>query len=93
MESFLTPLLPLYERERAAGRELALAINLHTAGSTYSKPGALLLIATNGAIQNGVILYGMRVQAAGEVEASICNFSGTTMTPIVNLPVRVVTFG
>src|SRR6266446_2107190 len=48
MESFLTPLLPLYERERAAGRDLALAINLHTAGSTYSKPGALLLIAANG---------------------------------------------
>lgn len=48
MESFLTPLLPLYERERAAGRDLALAINLQTAGSTYSKPGALLLIAANG---------------------------------------------
>ena len=48
MESFLTPLLPLYVRERAAGRALALAINLHTAGSTYSKPGALLLIAGNG---------------------------------------------
>ena len=48
MESFLTPLLPLYAREHAAGRDLALAINLHTAGSTYSKPGALLLIAANG---------------------------------------------
>lgn len=48
MESFVTPLRPLFERERSAGRALALAINLQTAGSTYSKPGALLLIAADG---------------------------------------------
>lgn len=48
MESFLNPLLPLFAREQQAGRDVALAINLHTAGSTYSKPGALLLIAADG---------------------------------------------
>ena len=48
MESSLGPLLPLLERERAAGRALALGVLVHTAGSTYRKPGALLLIARSG---------------------------------------------
>ncbi|MFO7277165.1 MAG: XdhC family protein [Pseudomonadota bacterium] len=48
MESSLAPLLPLYERERAAGRAAALAVVLDTAGSTYRKPGALMLIASTG---------------------------------------------
>ena len=47
----------------------------------------------DGAMQNGVLLYAKRVESAGHVEAAICNFSGTTMTPITDLPVRVVTFG
>jgi xanthine/CO dehydrogenase XdhC/CoxF family maturation factor len=41
-------LQPLYLRERSAGRALALAVVLRTAGSTYSKPGASLLIAQSG---------------------------------------------
>jgi xanthine dehydrogenase accessory factor len=48
MEASLGPLLPLLERERAAGRALALGILVHTAGSTYSKPGALIAIAASG---------------------------------------------
>jgi len=48
MEAFLGPLLPLFERERAAGRALALGVLVRTAGSTYRKPGALILIAANG---------------------------------------------
>jgi xanthine/CO dehydrogenase XdhC/CoxF family maturation factor len=48
VEAFLSPLLPLFERERAAGRALALGMLVHTAGSTYRKPGALMLIAANG---------------------------------------------
>jgi xanthine dehydrogenase accessory factor len=48
MESLVTPLLPLFEREREAGRAMALAVVLRTAGSTYSKAGALLLIAADG---------------------------------------------
>jgi xanthine dehydrogenase accessory factor len=48
VEAFLGPLLPLFERERAAGRALALGMLVHTAGSTYRKPGALMLIAVNG---------------------------------------------
>jgi xanthine dehydrogenase accessory factor len=48
MESLLGPLLPLFERERAAGVALALGVLVETAGSTYRKPGALMLIAANG---------------------------------------------
>jgi xanthine dehydrogenase accessory factor len=48
MEAAVGPLLPLYERERAAGRALALGILVDTAGSTYRKSGALMLIAANG---------------------------------------------
>jgi xanthine dehydrogenase accessory factor len=48
MESLLGPLLPLFERERAAGRTVALGLLVDTAGSTYRKSGALMLIASNG---------------------------------------------
>ncbi len=48
MEATLGPLLPLYQRERAAGRAVALGVLVHTAGSTYRKPGALILIAADG---------------------------------------------
>jgi xanthine dehydrogenase accessory factor len=48
MEAFLGPLLPLFERERAAGRAVALGVLVHTEGSTYRKPGALILIAAQG---------------------------------------------
>jgi xanthine/CO dehydrogenase XdhC/CoxF family maturation factor len=48
MEASLGPLLPLYQRERAAGRAMALGVLVHTAGSTYRKPGALILIAADG---------------------------------------------
>jgi len=47
-EALLTPLLPLYARERAGGRDLALAVVVHTSGSTYRKPGALMAIAADG---------------------------------------------
>jgi xanthine dehydrogenase accessory factor len=48
MDSILGPLLPLFERERAAGRALAVGLLVHTAGSTYRKPGAMLLMTASG---------------------------------------------
>jgi xanthine dehydrogenase accessory factor len=48
VESLLGPLLPLLDRERAAGNAVAVGVLVHTAGSTYRKPGALMLIAANG---------------------------------------------
>jgi xanthine/CO dehydrogenase XdhC/CoxF family maturation factor len=72
VESPIAPLLPLFERERAAGRGMALAINLQTAGSTYSKAGALLLIAENGdyaGLLSGGCLEGDLRERAGRVIA------------------------
>jgi xanthine/CO dehydrogenase XdhC/CoxF family maturation factor len=48
MDTELAPLLPLFGRERAAGRAMALGILARTQGSTYRKPGAMLLIAGDG---------------------------------------------
>jgi xanthine dehydrogenase accessory factor len=48
VESLLGPLLPLFERERAADRAVALGLLVDTAGSTYRKAGAMMLIARDG---------------------------------------------
>jgi len=48
MESSLNSLLPLFEREHAAHRAVALGVLVRTIGSTYRKAGALMLIASNG---------------------------------------------
>ncbi len=48
MESVVGPLLPLFERERAARRMLAFGVVIGTVGSTYRKPGAMMVIAANG---------------------------------------------
>jgi xanthine dehydrogenase accessory factor len=41
-------LLPLYERARASQEPLVLCTVIRTGGSTYAKPGALMLIAADG---------------------------------------------
>lgn len=38
----------MLDRERAAGNAVAVGVLVHTAGSTYRKSGALMLIASNG---------------------------------------------
>lgn len=48
MYATIARLLPLFERERAAGRALVLATVVRTAGSTYAKAGAPMLIAADG---------------------------------------------
>lgn len=48
MSVTLSPLLPLFERERRAGRSFVLGVLVHTSGSTYQKPGALILITAPG---------------------------------------------
>ncbi|MBS0389117.1 MAG: XdhC family protein, partial [Proteobacteria bacterium] len=48
MDALISELMPLYERERAGQRPMALAVVLQTAGSTYSKRGAPLLISREG---------------------------------------------
>jgi xanthine dehydrogenase accessory factor len=48
VESLLGPLIPLFDRERTAGNALVVGMLVATTGSTYRKPGALMLIASNG---------------------------------------------
>jgi hypothetical protein len=49
------------------------------------------IVTTGAAIQNGIVLYPNRVASAGHVEVNACNFTGTSMTPISNFPVRIIT--
>ena len=71
MEASLGPLLPLFERERAAGRAVALGVLTHTSGSTYRKPGALILIAADGEyaglIAGGCLEGDLREHARGVI--------------------------
>lgn len=73
MESSLGPLLPLFERERAAGRALAVGLLVRTLGSTYRKPGALMLIAANGdytgLISGGCLEGDLRERALAVIES------------------------
>lgn len=62
-----------------------------TLGVSGAQPGEVPIISTKAALQNGIVLYAQRVSSVGHVEADICNFSGTTMTAINDLPVRVIT--
>ncbi|HXY76364.1 MAG TPA: XdhC family protein [Steroidobacteraceae bacterium] len=72
------PLLPLFARERAAGRALALGLLLHTAGSTYRKPGALILIAAGGEyaglISGGCLEGDLREHARKVIETGAPTF-------------------
>jgi xanthine dehydrogenase accessory factor len=72
MEASVGPLLPLFERERATGRALALGILVHTAGSTYRKPGALIAITASGdyagLISGGCLEGDLREHAQAVIE-------------------------
>jgi len=48
MSAVLRSVMPLFRREREAGRALLLATVVQTSGPTYTKPGALMLIAESG---------------------------------------------
>ena len=72
MDSLISSLLPLYARERAAGRPLALAVVVNTAGSTYSKWGTPLLLAQSGdyaGLLSGGCLEGDLLEHAQQVVA------------------------
>jgi xanthine dehydrogenase accessory factor len=75
MESLLGPLLSFFERERAARKPIALGLLVDTAGSTYRKPGALMLIASSGetagllsggCLESDLAEYARSVIATGE---------------------------
>lgn len=80
MEANLDPLLPLFQRERAVGRALALGVLVHTEGSTYRKPGALILIAANGdyagLISGGCLEGDLREHARAVIETGAAHAVG-----------------
>ena len=71
----------------AAGRCIQSSI-----ATTGAKAGDVPIIATQGTLQNGVFIHAMRTPTDGSVQISLCNMSGTTMTAISNLSVRIITF-
>ena len=86
MESLIAPLLPLYERERSAGRAVALAVVVHTSGSTYRKPGALMLIAADGeyagllsggCLESDLHEHALQVMASGTAKAITYDTGGS----------------
>ena len=67
VEHELHRLLPFFADSRAAAQPLALALVLRTAGSTYRKPGAWMLIARDGryaGLLSGGCLEGARTLGA-----------------------------
>ena len=66
-------LLPLFERARQESQALVLCTVIKTGGSTYAKPGAQMLIATDGeyaGLLSGGCLEGDLREHAREVAAS-----------------------
>jgi xanthine/CO dehydrogenase XdhC/CoxF family maturation factor len=66
-------LLPLFDRARAKNEALVLATVIRTGGSTYAKPGALMLIASDGeyaGLLSGGCLEGDLRERAREVAAT-----------------------
>jgi hypothetical protein len=58
-----------------------------------AKVGQVPIVTIEAPIQNGILMYAMRVESPGHVEVAACNFSGGTMTAISDFPVHVVTIG
>jgi xanthine/CO dehydrogenase XdhC/CoxF family maturation factor len=86
VETLIAPLLPLYERERHAGRAVALAVVVHTIGSTYRKPGALMLIAADGqyagllsggCLESDLREHALEVMASGRAKLITYDTRGT----------------
>jgi xanthine dehydrogenase accessory factor len=73
VQSSISALLPLYERERAASRAAVLAVVTRTEGSTYSKAGGLMLIAADGRysglLSGGCLEGDLREHAAGVLQS------------------------
>jgi xanthine dehydrogenase accessory factor len=72
VESILDTLLPLFHEERSNDRPCALALLVETAGSTYRKAGAMMLIARDGRyaglLSGGCLEGDLREHAVGVID-------------------------
>lgn len=57
-----------------------------------AKIGDSVIFTPQVALQSGIFFLAANVTADNTAAVNVCNLSGTTMTAIVNLPVRVITF-
>jgi hypothetical protein len=55
--------------------------------------GQSVVVSTEAAIQDGIVLYANRVASDGHVEVNACNFTGGAMTAISSFPIHVISFG
>jgi xanthine/CO dehydrogenase XdhC/CoxF family maturation factor len=85
MSSSLQRLLPLFERDWARHLPLVLATLVRTDGSTYTKPGAHMLIAGNGeyagllsggCLEGDLAEHGRAVLATGVAKLARYNTQG-----------------
>jgi hypothetical protein len=53
--------------------------------------GDAVIFSMDGALPEGVLIYGVRVPSNGNVTVKVCNLSGGAMPAITNLPVSVFT--
>jgi hypothetical protein len=58
-----------------------------------AKAGETAWFAADGPVQSGIVMLASRVPADGEFTLNVCNHSGTSLTAINGLPIRVMTFG
>jgi len=78
------------ETDVSVARAEARRICENAGASAFSMQKVTTIVSE---LARNIVLYAQRVSHAGKVGAAICNFSGTSMVPIVDLPVRVITFG
>ncbi len=69
----------------------------HCEAYEISVPGAIrgqaVLLAVNGLLEEGMLLNANKVNLDGKVVMKVCNLAGPAMDAIVDLPIRVMTFG
>jgi hypothetical protein len=58
-----------------------------------AKAGEAVVFSIQAALQDGILIDGQRVSSDGHVTFDVWNLSGTTQAAIVDMPVRVITFG
>ena len=53
--------------------------------------GDAVIFSIDGAVPEGILIYGVRVPANGHATVKVCNFTGGAMAAFTNLPVSVIT--
>jgi hypothetical protein len=61
-------------------------------GVSGATAGEAVVISTQAAIPQGILIYGQRVSAAGTVTMKVCNLSGAAMAALTDLPIRIITY-